>query len=74
MLGFCFYATTGSVLYIQAFLAATRYVMVCSSSKITPTSTILISILISLLPYLIFSLPLFELWGGFGYESGTGIK
>ena len=72
MMGFCFYATTGSVLYIQAFLAATRYILVCSSWKITPTSTIIISALVSLLPYLIFTFPLFEVWGGFGYEPGTG--
>lgn len=73
MMGFCFYATTGSVLYIQAFLAATRYILVCSSSKISPASTIMISTLVSLLPYLIFSLPLFQVWGGFGYEPGTGV-
>ena len=72
MMGFCFYATTGSVLYIQAFLAATRYILVCSSWRMTPASTILISSLVSLLPYLIFTFPLFQVWGRFGYESGTG--
>ena len=72
MMGFCFYATTGSVLYLQAFLAATRYMLVCSTRRLAPASTMVISALVTLLPCLIFCFPLFQVWGEFGYEPGTG--
>ena len=69
---FTFYATTGSLLYLQAILAITRYSLVCTRWRISVTSIIIISSLGTVIPFLIFTLPLTEVWGKLGYIEETG--
>ena len=69
---YTFYATTGSLLYLQAILAITRYTLVCSRVRISVNTIIIISSLGSIIPFLLFTLPLTEVWGGLGYVEETG--
>ena len=50
----------------------TRYALVCSNYRITIRTAILFSAAGSLIPFVLLSFGLFEIWGKLGYDYKSG--